>query len=177
MSQHAAGAHRNTTQDGRLNRQARPAAKSARNSAIKRAEAELALLTPRIVDHIKHESLRLEAALLAARVHDSNYRSCVSEAYDAGQHLRDVADTIGYRLVGFIATNLCTIIETADDAGMDYPAAVLGCHLDALQLVQTAPYRDRQVADLPELSTALLQAVQYTKTLAARAARAPVTAP
>jgi hypothetical protein len=177
MGRHAAGGYRDTKQGVGPTRQARSPAKSARNAAIKRAEAELALLKPRIVDHIEHESLRLEAALLAARAHNANYQSCVSKAYDAGQHLRDVADTMGYRLVGFIATNLCTIIETADDAGMDYPAAVLDCYLDALQLVQTAPYRDKQIVDLPELTTALLQAVQYTKTLAARAARAPVTAP
>lgn len=176
MSQHAAGASRDTRQDGTLNRPSRSAAKSARNAAIKRAEAELALLKPHIVDHIKHETLRLETALLAARAHDDNFRLCVSEAYDAGQHLRDVADTMDYRLVGFIAASLCIIIETADDAGMDYPAAVLDCYLDALQLVQTAPYRDNQLADLPELCRALLQAVQYTKALAARAARAPATA-
>lgn len=175
MSQ-AAGGSRDTKEDDRLNRQARSAAKSARDAAIKRAEAELALVRPRIIDHIKHECLRLEAALLAARAHDGKYRAHVSEAYDAGQHLRDVADTMGYRLIGFIATNLCTIIETADEGGMDYPAAVLDCYLDALQLVQTAPYRDKRLADLPELSTALLQAVQYTKTLAVRAARAPVEA-
>lgn len=176
MRHHAADTYRNTKRNDRLNRQARSAAKSARDAAIRRAEVELALVKPRIVDHIKHECLRLEAALLAARAHDRNYRSCVSEGYHAARHLRDVADTMGYRLVGFIATNLCTIIETADEAGMDYPAAVLDCYLDALQLVQTAPYRDKQVADLPELSLALLQAVQYTKTLAVRAARAPVTA-
>ena len=167
MSDYAGGDYKEVREKNRSDRQAREAAKAARNAAIKRAEVELALVKPRIVDHIKHECRRLEAALLAARAQGSNYQSCVSEAYRAGQNLRDVADPMGYPLVGFIATNLCTIVETADEAHMRYPAAVLDCYLDALQLVQTAPYQGRQMSEFPELSTALLQAVRHIKSLAA----------
>jgi len=173
MSNSLGPADKDLREADRSDRQARAAAKAARDAAIRRAEAELALVKPRIVDHIKHECLRLEAALLAARARDGNYRTCVSEAYRAGQRLRDVAEPMGYPLVGFIATNLCTIVEAADEAIMDYPAAVLDCYLDALQLVQTAPYQAKTVNDIPELCAALLRAVQYTKALAARAVRSP----
>lgn len=171
MSNIADSARKDPREDDRLERQARAAAKSARDAAIKRAEAELVMIKPGIVGHIKHECLRLEGALLAARAHHGDYRSCVSEAYRAGQNLRDVSEPMGFPLIGFVATNLCTIVETADEAAMDYPVAVLDCYLDALQLVQTPPYQTKQLKEIPELTAALLRAVQYTKVLAARAAK------
>src|SRR5277367_2787472 len=86
----------------------------SRQAAIKRAEAELMRVRPRIEEYIKVECLRLENALLAARQRDENYVSVVADAYRASKNLRDVAGSVGYPLLGFVAVNLCTIIETAD---------------------------------------------------------------
>ena len=110
--------------------------------------------------------------MLAACKRDENYASFVADAYDAGQNLRDVAGSVGYSLIGFIAANLCTIIETADAVRMRYPAAVIGCFYDALRLVQGRDYAGKKPTDLPDLTAGLLQTVELTRVVAARVAQA-----
>lgn len=144
----------------------------SRRAAIERAEAELARTRPGVEEYIKVECQRLEAALLAACKRDENYASFVADAYDAGQNLRDVAGSVGYSLIGFIAANLCTIIETADAVRMRYPAAVIGCFYDALRLVQGRDYAGKKPTDLPDLTAGLLQTVELTRVMAARVAQA-----
>jgi hypothetical protein len=139
-----------------------------RQAAIDRAQRELMLMRPRLTEYMMGECRRLEAALSAARDGDADYASLVREAYAASQNVRDVAASIGFPLLGFIATNLCTVIETADEARMDYPAAVIDCHFDALRLARSDSYEAKQLAEVPELSGGLLQTVQLVKAMAAR---------
>lgn len=149
----------------------------SRQAAIRRAEAELARTRPRIEEYIKAECLRLEKALLAARLRDSNYASFVADAYIAGQNLRDVAGSVGYPLISFVAANLCTIIETADAVQMKYPASVIDCFFEAIRLVQANEYAGKTPTDLPHLTAGLLQTVELTKTMAVRAAQSAEYAP
>jgi hypothetical protein len=143
----------------------------SRHAAIKRAEAELARTRPRIEEYIKAECLRLEQALLAARERDEDYASFVADAYTASQNLRDVAGSVGYPLIGFVAANLCTIIETADAVQMQYPASVIDCFFEALRLVQGRDYVEKTPKDLPHLTAGLLQTVELTKAMAVRTAQ------
>ena len=131
----------------------------------------MALSRPRIEEYINAECQRLEKALLAARKRDENYASFIADAYTAGQNLRDVSGSVGHALIGFVATHLCTIIETADAVQMQYPAAVIDCFFDALRLVQGSEYAGKTPADLPHLTAGLLQTVELTKNMALRAAQ------
>jgi hypothetical protein len=177
MSAEPQATHREVDVDDDFGRQARAPGGLSRDAAIKRAEAELALIKPGLADHIGLQSKLLESALLAARQRDEKHRAYVAEAYAASLNLREVADSVGYSLVGFIAANLCTIIETADAALMDYPAAVIDCHCDALRLALSPRYQGKQLRDLPQLSAGLLQTVRITKAMAARMAARMAPAP
>ena len=109
--------------------------------------------------------------LLAARERDEDYASFVADAYTASQNLRDVAGSVGYPLIGFVAANLCTIIETADAVQMQYPASVIDCFFEALRLVQGRDYVEKTPKDLPHLTAGLLQTVELTKAMAVRTAQ------
>lgn len=169
MSAELNGTHREIEVDDNFGRQARAIGALSRDDAIKRAHAELMQLKPQLEEHVKSQGQRLETALLAARGRDEKHLSHMGDVYAASLGLREVADLIGYTVVGFIAGNLCTIIETADAAHMEYPAAVIDCHYDALRLALSDPYRGKQLRELPELSAGLLQTVRITKLMAARA--------
>ena len=140
----------------------------SREAAIDRAQQELALIHARLTEYIMAECQRVEAILSAARAGDGDYASLVREAYAASQNLRDVAGSMGYPLLGFVATNLCTVIETVDEAHMDYPAAVIDCHLDAMRLARSDSYGAKEFAEVSELSGGLLQTVQLVKAMASR---------
>jgi hypothetical protein len=170
------GSYREVRIEDKFGAHARSPAKLTREVAIKRAEAELAMIKPRIENYVKLECKRLENVLRAALARDANYTAHVHEAYQYSRNIRDVAGSIGYSLIGFIATNLCTIVEAADAAHMDYPAAVIDCHYDALRLAFSRAYFGKNLKDVPELSAGLLQTVQVAKVMAARATAAAATA-
>jgi hypothetical protein len=130
------------------------------------------LIQPRIEDYVKLESKSLEAALMAARQKDECYVTNIRNTYVASQNIRDVADSIGYSLIGFIATSLCTIIEATDAAAIECPAAIFDCYYQALRLALTRKYVKKSLKELPELSAGLLQTVHIVKGLAVRAADA-----
>jgi hypothetical protein len=175
MTAESNGTHREIEVDDNFGRQARAPGALSRDDAIKRAHAELTRLKPQLEEHVKQQCRQLEAALLAARARDERFVSSIGEAYAASLSLREVADSIGHTLVGFIAANLCTIIETADAAHMDYPAAVIDCHCDALRLALSPLYQGKQLRELPELSAGLLQTVRITKAMAERVAALATT--
>ena len=143
--------------DDNFSRQARRPGGPPRNAAIARAQAELAQLKPRLEGYVKAESERLAKALLAAQMRDEAYTDHVGQAYDASRNIRDVADSIGYELLGFIATNLCTVIETADAARIEYPADIIDCHREAFALALSSAYLNKTLEELPELFGGLLK--------------------
>ncbi len=171
------GTHREIEVDDDFGRQARSPGALPRDDAIERAHAELTRLKPQLEEHVKLQCQQLEAALLAARARDEKHLVHIADAYAASLSIRDIADSIGHSLVGFIAANLCTIIETADAAHMDYPAAVIDCHCDALRLALSPPYLGKPLRELPELSAGLSQTVRITKAMAERVAAAAAAPP
>ena len=106
------------------------------------------------------------------RQKDECYVTNIRNTYVASQNIRDVADSIGYSLIGFIATSLCTIIEATDAAAIECPAAIFDCYYQALRLALTRKYVKKSLKELPELSAGLLQTVHIVKGLAVRAADA-----
>jgi len=154
-----------------FSRKARAPGGSPRDVAIKFAQEMLTSVRPPLVDYLGDECQRLEVTLLAARAGNGDYASLMAVAYEASQNIRDVAEPAGQSLIGFIASNLCTIIETAADADMQYPAAIIDCHCDALRLAQNPAFAGKTIGELPELSAGLAETAQMTKVLAARRLR------
>lgn len=159
--------HREFEVDHDFGRQARSPGGLSRSAALARAAAEVERVKPQIVDHIRQECARLDAALQAIGTADPLDAAAVAEAYAASQQVRDVAESIGYPLVGLIAANLCTIFEAIETARIEYPAAVIDCHHKALRLALTRRYRDKQPQDLPELSSGLQQIANIARAVAA----------
>jgi len=78
---------------------------------------------------------------------------------------------VRYPLVGFVAINLCTILEAADAVQLRYPASVIDYFFEAHRLVQGRDYAGKTPRDLPHLAAGLLHTVEMTKAMAARAAQ------
>jgi hypothetical protein len=72
------------------------------------------------------------------------------------QRLADVAATMDYQFVSFVANNLCLIFE-AINRGAEHNSEIIACHIDALRLARQQQYRGMRPADLPELSEGLRQ--------------------
>lgn len=162
-------AYREIEVDHEFGRAARAPGGISRGAALARAEAEIERVKPQVSQYIKQECARLGTALRSARAGKRVDAAAVAEACMASQHLRDVAESVGYPLVGLIATNLCNIFEAVELAQIDYPAAVIDCHFDALRLALSRRYQGKKLKDLPELSTGLAQIVEIAKDSAARA--------
>lgn len=158
--------HREFEPDDQFGRTARSPGGIPRNAALARAAAEVEHVKPQVVEHLTYEFRRLEAALAAADAGD-DVAGAVTDAYASCQLLRDVAETVGYPLVGLIATNLCTIFETVQTVGIAYPQAVIDCHRNAMRLALTRRYKGMSSKDLPELSAGLQQIVQIARSMGA----------
>jgi len=162
-------AHTEFDVDHDFGRAARSPGGISRDAALARAAAEIERVKPQVSDHITQQCERLETALRSIGAGQRIEASSVAEAYAASQHLRDVAETVGYPLVGLIATNLCTIFEAVEAAHIDYPAAVIDCHYKALRLALSWPYWDKKPKELPELSAGLLQIAKIAQAMTAEA--------
>ena len=155
-------AHKVHEVDHNFGRMARSPGGVSREAALQRAAAEVERLKPKVSEHIRQELSRMEAALQSART-GLRVQDSVADAYAACQNLRDVAESVGYSLVGLISTNLCTIFEAIEAAEQSYPAAIIECHVEALRLALSEPYHGKKPHDLPELSAGLAQIAQIAR--------------
>jgi hypothetical protein len=73
--------------------------------------------------------------------------------FHAGQ-LRDTGTTVGFELLTFIASTLCTILDGIA-AGAECNMESLACHIDSLVLIRQKQYRHLRPDQLPELSGGL----------------------
>jgi len=80
--------------------------------------------------------------------------SSIERAYTSCAHLRDVGATMDFELVTFVANNLCEILD-AMKAGAVYDKDAIDCHMDALLLARTEPYRHLRPEQVPEMSSGL----------------------
>ncbi|MGA2893989.1 MAG: hypothetical protein ABSE22_14055 [Xanthobacteraceae bacterium] len=141
-----------------------------RSAAMARAGSDIDRVRPQVSRYVKDECARLKKALRSAQAGAQPDAALVAQAYLASQNLRDVADTAGFPLVGLIARNLCVIFEAVDAAQIDYPAAVVDCHTEALGLALSRRYEGKRPKELPELLAGLSQIVEIARAAAAQAA-------
>ena len=68
--------------------------------------------------------------------------------------LRDIGTTVGFELLTFISSTLCTILDGIK-AGAECNMESLTCHIDALLLIRQKQFRHLRPDQVPELSRGL----------------------
>ncbi|MBX9776522.1 MAG: hypothetical protein K2Y71_19255 [Xanthobacteraceae bacterium] len=155
--------------DTRFQQQARRPGGVARESAIESAQRQIDDMKPGFVDWLDRELKELAAAarLVTSSPADA---AAIERAHQASCQLRDVGATMGYELVTFVANNFCSILD-AIKAGAPFDRDMVDCHLDALLLARTEPYRHLRPEQVPEMSRGLRRVVELASASAAREAR------
>ena len=139
--------------DTRFQKMARRPGGVPRQQAIERAENYIDELKPEFVNWLDRELQELSAAIEQAEG-DASDGSWHERAYRSSCQLRDVGTTMGFELVTFIANNLCRILEVIK-LGAAYDRDMIKCHVDALLLVGTEPYRNLSPEQVPEMTGGL----------------------
>ncbi len=124
----------------------------ARDQALKNAAANIDAFKPGFEGWLDQELANLLE--LVSRTSSKPNTSWIESAERQSQRLVDVAETMDYPLMSFVANNLCLILE-ALRCGAEYRAEVIGCHIDAILLSRQPQYRHLRSEDLPELSVGL----------------------
>ncbi len=139
--------------DNRFDRMARRPGGVAREHALEAAQAHLEELKADFDDWINVELAQLAATLAEVESHPTNL-ALIDTAFHGCAHLRDVGGTMGFELVTFVAANLCDVIE-ALKAGAMFDKDTIECHLNALSLAKTEPYRHLAPDQVPEMTAGL----------------------
>lgn len=126
----------------------------SREQALKQAEAEIATYKPGFEAWLNAEIEKLFALVPDIGTGQPSDLSWIEAADIHSQRLADVAATMSYQFVSFVAANLCVIFEAIRN-GAAYDEDVIACHIGALQLARQEQYRRISATDLPELSDGL----------------------
>ncbi len=129
-----------------------------REVAIEQAQSQIELFKAEYVDFVERELNELTEAF--ARVaSDSISEGQLEDIFRRCTQLRDSGTTMGLELVTFVADNLCQVLETIRN-GAQYDRAMIDCHIDALALVRTEPYRKLRPEQLPEMTDGLCRVLE-----------------
>jgi hypothetical protein len=155
--------------DTRFQQLARRPGGVARESAIESAQRQIDNMKTGFVDWLDRE---LKELTVATRLVTSNPAdaAALERAFQASCQLRDVGGTMGYELVTFVANNFCGILD-ALRAGAPFDQDMVDCHLDALLLARTEPYRNLRPEQVPEMSSGLRRVVELASASAGREAK------
>jgi hypothetical protein len=128
-----------------------------RRQALARAQAHVDEMKPDFTNWLDLKLQELRDAL--AQINGTADRMpALEQAASACAQLGDVGTTMGFELVTFVAGSLCTILEAIKD-GAAYDKGMVDCHIDALLLARTKPYRNLRPDQVPEMSNGLLRVV------------------
>jgi hypothetical protein len=144
--------------DSRFERMARRPGGVAREQALARAQAEVDELKSDFPNWLDQELRELAAEILQVECNSSD-TVVLDRAYSRCAQLQDIGTTMGFELVTFAANSLCKIFD-AIKAGAAYDKDVIDCHINALFLFRTEPYRDLRPEQVPEMSSGLRQVVK-----------------
>ncbi len=146
--------------DSRFENLARRPGGVPREEAIELARAEIEEIKPRFGDWLDQELLQLGELIRQGESHGPDNADWIEVPYLICHRIRDVGTTMGFELVTFVANNLCEIFE-AINAGAEYRADLIDCHIQALLLAKQEQYRNLRPEQLPELSSGLRRVVEY----------------
>lgn len=150
-----------------------------RERAIASAQAHVEELSSDFVDWVDQEVQQL--SLILAEIEKNPGDVTMIERADVNcSQLRDIGTTLGYELVTFVAGSLCAVLNTIK-AGAAYDKDMVDCHVNALFLVRTEPYRNLAPHQVPEMSSGLRQivelAVRMQPDLPAKEPKLPLSEP
>jgi hypothetical protein len=133
----------------------------SREQAIIKAQTTVASLKPGFETWLDDELAMLLKAVPQEGA-DIKDRVWMKNADAHSQHLADVAATMGYDFVSYVANNLCLMFD-AIRQGADYRRDVMICHLDALALGRKDKFRRMKPEDVPELTEGLRRVLDSAK--------------
>jgi hypothetical protein len=157
--------------DSRFEQLARRPGGVAREEALERAQAEIDEIKPGFGDWLDAELQELSKVIGQNGPDGSNDANWIDIAYILSLRIRDVGTTMGFDLVTFVANNLSEIFE-AINAGAEYRADLIDCHIQALLLARQERYRNLRPEQLPELSSGLRRVAEYAPKSNGSAAKA-----
>ena len=134
-------------------KQARRPGGIARDQAIKNADANIEMLKPSFEDWL-NEQINALVKTIPKRGAIPAGLLWIDAADINSQRLADVAATMDYRFMSFVAKNLSLIFDAIRN-GAEYRGDVIECHINALRLSRQQQYRELRSEDLPELSEGL----------------------
>ena len=146
--------------DSRFEQLARRPGGMPRDEALERAQAKIDEIRPSFGDWLDGELQELSKVIGQNGPDGSNDRNWIDIAYIQCLRIRDVGTTMGFDLVTFVANNLSEIFE-AINAGAEYRADLIDCHIQALLLARQERYRNLRPEQLPELSSGLRRVAEY----------------
>lgn len=144
--------------DSRFERMARRPGAIARKQALANAQAHVEELKSDFANWLDLELQQLSAVLAQIEA-DPKDMAVLDHADNNCSQLRDIGATMGFELVTFVAGSLCAILETIK-AGATYDKDMIDCHINALFLVKTEPYRNLGPGQVPEMSSGLRRIVE-----------------
>ena len=139
--------------DNRFERMARRSGGVERDEALDKAHAHLEEMKAEFVDWVDQELQGLSAALSQVESNPGDF-DALDRAFHSCAHLRDVGGTMSFELVTFVADNLCDILD-AMKSGAPHDKDAIDCHMKALRLAKTEPYRHLRPDQVPELISGL----------------------
>jgi hypothetical protein len=88
--------------------------------------------------------------------------------YRHSSDIRDVAAPMDFPLAGFVAHNLCKLIELTRVSSMAYPSEIVDYHVRAVALTSQASYRGAVPSDQPEPIEELNRSYEHFQALVSR---------
>jgi hypothetical protein len=147
--------------DSRFERLARRSGGVPRERALAAAQGQIDAIRPAFGEWLDQELNDLSVAAADAESLPTSMSAVERVEVICGQ-IRDLGATMGHSLVTFVAGSLCTILEAVKE-GASYDAEAVSCHISALRLVRTEPYRHMEAEQVPEMMAGLRRIVELTK--------------
>lgn len=144
--------------DSRFVQMARRPGGVPRDHAMVKAQSHVEELSTDFTEWLEQELQQLRATVAEFETNPSDM-TAVDRAETICSQLRDIGATVGYELVTFVAGSLCVILDTVK-AGATYDKDMIDCHMNALFLVRTEPYRNLSPHQVPEMSSGLRRVVE-----------------
>jgi hypothetical protein len=124
-----------------------------RNQAVENAQNQVEETKIGFDDWLEGELTELIGWIERAKAGEPVEEWIEAAQFHANQ-LRDVGTTVGFELLTFIASTLCTILDGIK-AGAECNMESLVCHIDSLLLIRQKQYRNLRPDQVPELSSGL----------------------
>ncbi len=130
----------------------------SRNQAVENAQSKIEEAKLGFDEWLDGELAELITCIERAKSGEA-VESWIGPAQLHANQLRDIGTTVGFELLTFVATTLCTILDGIK-AGAECNMESLTCHVDSLLLIRQKEFRHLHPDQVPELSRGLHQVAE-----------------